>query len=471
VETTQLTTRAPGPSSVPARGFEEPAIPSKNARRVGRPRRWLRALTSPVALFAITGLVAATVLAVGEVLVTRHRAADEALSNARDVTRVLAATLAPKLDDALVRGEPAAIARLDNAVRAGVLVRPVVRLKIWAPSGRILYSDEHRLIGSTYPLGADDAAALRSGSLASDVSDVRHPENRFERKYGRLLQVYMGVTTRSHRRLLFETYNEYGALARERRQLLSSFAPVTLGGLALLWLVQLPLAASLARRLRRRREENELLLLRALDATDSERRRIAADLHDSVVQDLLGISYGLVAAAERSESATPNENRQAFRASAGQVRENLRQLRTLLVKVYPASLAATGLAPAIEQIAMAPLSETGVRARLDIDPQLELHSDAEELIFRTAQEAIRNVTAHAQATEVDVILRRAGRNAELTISDNGVGFDAQTILRRRHEHHFGLEMLADRAGRLGGTLSMQGSPGGGTTLILAVPAS
>jgi two-component system NarL family sensor kinase len=467
VETTQLTTGAPEPSSLSAAGFEE----RSNARRVERRRRWLRALTSPVALFAITGLVAATVLAVGEVLVTRHQAADESLRNARDVTRVLAATLATKLDDKLVRGEPAAIARLDNAVRAGVLVRPVVRLKIWAPNGRILYSDEHRLIGSTYPLGKDDVAALRSGGLASDVSDLSRPENRFERNYGRLLQVYMGVTTRSHHRLLLETYNEYAALARERRQLLSSFAPVTLGGLALLWLVQLPLAASLARRLRRRREENELLLLRALDATESERRRIAADLHDSVVQDLLGISYGLHAAAERSDSATPNENRQAFRTSAGQVRENLRQLRTLLVKVYPASLAATGLAPAIEQIAMAPLSETGVRARLDIDPQLELHIDAEELIFRTAQEAIRNVSAHAQATEVEVILRRAGRNAELTISDNGVGFDAHTIVRRRHEHHFGLEMLADRAGRLGGTLSMQGSPGGGTTLILVVPAS
>jgi signal transduction histidine kinase len=457
--------------SPPAAGFEVPPIRSKRARRAERRRRWLRALTSPVALFAITGLVVATVLAVGEVLVTRHQAAGESLSNARDMTRVLAANLAPKLDAALLRGEPAAIARLDSVVRAGVVVRPVVRLKIWAPNGRIRYSDEHRLIGSTYPLGADDAAALRSGSLASDISDLGHPENRFERKYGRLLQVYMGVRTRSHRRILFETYNEYAALARERRQLLSSFAPVTLGGLALLWLVQLPLAASLARRLRRRREENELLLLRALDATDSERRRIAADLHDSVVQDLLGISYGLVAAAERSESATPNENRQAFRTSAAQVRENLRELRTLLVKVYPASLAATGLAPAIEQIAMAPLIEAGVHARLDIDPQLELHSDAEELIFRTAQEAIRNVTAHAQATEVEVILRRAGRNAELTISDNGVGFEAQTIVRRRHEHHFGLEMLADRARRLGGTLSMQGSPGGGTTLILVIPAS
>jgi two-component system, NarL family, sensor kinase len=440
--------------------------------RFDRARRHaaIRSLRSPIALFALTGLLAAAVLGAVGVAFTRHQAEQESLRSARSLTRLLAATLEPRFSDALLQGDPAAVAHLDVQVRRYGLVGPIIRIKVWSPSGRIVYSDEPRLVGSVYPLRPDDRAALYSGTIDAEFSDLRRPENRFERGHGRVLEVYMPVKTASGHRLLFETYLRYTAVDATGRQLFGTFAPEMLAGLGLLWLVQLPLAWSLARRLRRHQERHEQLLLHALDASDAERRRIAADLHDTVVQELVGVSYGLIAAGERAGTATPNESRNAFRRAAAELRENMRHLRTLLVEIYPVSAQSAGLVAALEQIVTAPQDADGVRIRLNADPKLTLDPAHEEVVFRTVQEALRNVRTHAHATSACVSLKRINGRAVLTVVDDGVGFDQNTIERRRDEHHFGLELLTDRARRLRGTLSTVSSPGEGTTVRLELPA-
>jgi two-component system, NarL family, sensor kinase len=433
-------------------------------------RRWATATwTSPVALFALTGLIAAVVLGTIGVIFTRHQAVQESVRDARNLTRVIASSLRPDFNDALRRGDPVAVARLDAEVRSRVLVAPVVRIKVWNSAGRIVYSDERRLVGSVYPLKPDDRAALTSGRIDAEVTDVSRPENRFERGFGPILEVYMPVATPSGHRLLFETYLRYTAVSANGTQLFLTFAPPMIAGLALLWLVQLPLAWLLARRLRRHQEKHEQLLLHALDASDAERRRIAADLHDTVVQDLLGVSYGLVAAGELTATATPEESRSAFRRAAAELRENMRHLRTLLVEVYPANVRSAGLVAALEQIVIAPSEADGVKTELRADDTVALDTEREELVYRTAQEALRNVRAHAHAANVLVSLSRMDDNAVLTVDDDGVGFDAETIARRRSENHFGLELLADRAQRLGGTLSTVSSAGAGTKVKLELP--
>lgn len=438
---------------------------------VGRLRhgRILRAITSPIALFAITGLVAAIVLGTIGVVFTRHQAVQESLRNARSLTRVLAASLRPGLNDRLLAGDPAAVASLDREVRQRVLVDPVIRIKVWSPAGKIVYSDEPRLVGSVYPLKPDDRLALTSGAIDAEVSDVTRPENRFERGHGRILEVYMPVDTPSGHHLLFETYLRYDAVTANGQQLFVAFTPAVLAGLGLLWLVQLPLAWSLARRLRRHQERQEQLLLRALDASDAERRRIASDLHDTVVQELAGISFGLEAAAERSRSSTPEDTQGAFRRAAAQLRVNMRNLRTLLVEIYPVSARSAGLVGALEQI-VAPSDTNGPKTELDADPGVALDPDREELVYRTAQEALRNVRAHAQAQNVKVSLSRVNGSAVLTVADDGIGFKPETVERRREENHFGLELLADRASRLGGELSTVSQPGEGTIVRLELPA-
>ena len=114
------------------------------------------------------------------------------------------------------------------------------------------------------------------------------------------MQVYVGmIRTTDGTPLLFEAYHAYDAIAEASRQRTLSFLPVLVGGLALLWLAQAPLAWRLATRLRAVHDEREQLLVAALAASDRERQRIAADLHDGVVQGLSGASYTLTAEAAR----------------------------------------------------------------------------------------------------------------------------------------------------------------------------
>jgi hypothetical protein len=221
-----------------------------------------------MAAVAVLGFVAVQVL--------QDTGRDEAIRDAQRET-VLAGRgiIAPAITPALVAGEPSAIARMDQVVRRYVLRDPVVRIKIWSPSGRILYSDEHRLIGTRYTLGSDERQALSTGGVDAEVSDLARPENRFERSQHKLLEVYLGVTAAGGRRLLFEDYLRYSSVATSGRRLWRAFVPALIVTLALLELAQIPLAWSLARRIQRGQAEREALLRRAIDASEVERRRIA----------------------------------------------------------------------------------------------------------------------------------------------------------------------------------------------------
>ena len=88
--------------------------------------------------------------------------------------------------------------RLDAIVRDRILSHDgVVRVKIWKRDGTIIYSDEPRLIGDTYTLGADDLASLSNGETEAETTDLSRPENRFERGEGELLEVYLPIHART----------------------------------------------------------------------------------------------------------------------------------------------------------------------------------------------------------------------------------------------------------------------------------
>ena len=147
-----------------------------------------------VARYALSGFAALVLLAGAGVYLLQHIGRDEAIRHAKEL-----ATLAGRgvvehdVTPALERGEPAALETMDAVVRRIVAGGNVVRVKIWLPDGRIVYSDQHRLIGSTYDLGEDERAALRAGTAEADISDLNRPENRFERRFGKLLEVYLPI--------------------------------------------------------------------------------------------------------------------------------------------------------------------------------------------------------------------------------------------------------------------------------------
>src|SRR5262249_5899031 len=139
--------------------------------------------------------------------------------------------------------------------------------------------------------------------------------------------------------------------------------------------------------------------------------------HDGVVQDFAGLSMSLSAAADRATASGDDAAAQALRSGADRTRHGMRQLRTLLVDIYPPNLHTAGLEPALSDL-LAPLAASGMRTTLDVEPGLEVEGATEAVVFRTAQEALRNVQNHSAAHEVQVRLRTEPDGALVLIVDD-----------------------------------------------------
>lgn len=426
----------------------------------------------PVTAFLLAGLVAVVALTGIGAVVTRRVADRQAIDQARFLTHVMASDVAgPALTSAALAGDGPERASLDQVVRAHVLDSRIVNVKIWDSTGMVLYSDDVSLIGRRFQLGADEQQALAGGSTVAELSDLRAPENAGQRAFGSLLEVYEGTRTVDGQRVLFETYQRYAAIAAASRQTRRSFAPALLGVLALLWLVQAPLALRLARRMRASQREQQRLLGVSVAAGEAERRRIAADLHDGVVQTLAGAGWSLSAVAARSGAA----DRETLLDTAGRLRQAVRELRTLLVTIAPPRLHSQGLGPALTDVASA-LTARGVAVTLAVDEAVgapgTLGREQEALLFRVAQEAVRNILRHADAQAVSIAVQPVGTSrVELTVTDDGTGFlpAAARALDSDECAHLGLGLLADLVSHSGGELSVTSTPGAGTRLHLQLP--
>ncbi|HET9760806.1 MAG TPA: hypothetical protein VFP51_13710, partial [Nocardioidaceae bacterium] len=142
----------------------------------------MRYAKSPVVQFLAAGLLVLVVVVVGTLQLSSRAADAEALNDAQTTTELLARSVAePAMPRGLAAGRAGAVDRFDRTVLRRLLVGEVLRIKIWTAEGRIVYSDETRLIGDRFPLGAEEREVLREGSTDAEISDLSRPENRFER--------------------------------------------------------------------------------------------------------------------------------------------------------------------------------------------------------------------------------------------------------------------------------------------------
>jgi two-component system NarL family sensor kinase len=400
----------------------------------------------------------------------RRVAERESVNDAAQRAGILAdAVVEPALLDGIVGRDPAAIARLDAAVRSNMLGRSIVRVKFWLPDGTIVYSDESRLVGRTFDLGADERAVLRDPATRAEVTDLDEPENQYERGQGKLLEVYRPVTTPDGHRLLFETYAPYDVVLARSGDIWRGFAGITLSSLIGLLVLMLPVLWRLLDRLRRGQVQREELLQQALDASDAERRRIAATLHDGVVQELAATSFAVSGAAATSRAAGHHELADSLDEAATGVRTGIGGLRSLLVDIYPPTLAETGLVPALQDLADGlQTRDISVRTVLPDAADRTLDRETERLVFQVAQECLRNAARHAQATEVTLTLATDVHAVTLEVADDGLGFDVEAALAHPAEGHFGLRLLIDAAERHGATLLVASSAEAGTSWRLEV---
>jgi signal transduction histidine kinase len=431
--------------------------------------------------FVAVGLVLASVLAALTGWFSQRAARDEAVQDARSTTELLAQTVvAPAFAVGPALTSAAQLDRFDRLVQRRLRGADILRVKLWDETGTIVYSDEPRLIGEQFVLGEEQRRVLAFGGTEAEVSDLSRSENVYERPLGQVLEVYTRVEGPQGQPLMFELYYSADDVAVRTGRVRGAFLPIAVGGILIFLVVTVPLVWLLARRLDDASSERERLLLAAAHASDAERRRIARDLHDGVVQDLAGTSFALSASARELSGESPLDRgrlRQGLEDAAVGVRQSLRALRSLLVEIYPPDLSGASLPSALDDL-LAPAAASGVAVTLALPGDAEtaaLPDAVAALLWRTAQECVRNALRHGrpQALAVRLVIegddRSAARaRARLEVDDDGVGFDPELPLPGRH---FGLRGLRDLAAEAGGSLLVTSAPHAGTSVVLEVPTT
>ncbi len=416
--------------------------------------------------FLLVGVLTVVVIVIGTSFLADRAASSEATAEAQGTTQVIARAVAqPVVTDDLLEGRAGTIDRFDRKVLNRLLVGEVRHVVIWSRSGRIVYSDEIPLIGRRLELDADQRRVLDHGGTGSATSDgSANQVIKEDPETGKLLQTYTRIRTPHGKALLFEAYFSLKQVETRRQEIFSSFRWITIGPLLLLIAVVTLILRVLTGQLTRAGKEREQLLRTAIDASDAERRRIARDLHDGVVQDLAGTAFSISALSR--DPATNGETRSSLQGAARSLREGLKSLRSLLVEIHPPELRAESLAAALVDLT-APAAASGIQSSVSVEGTETASDERAALVWRVAQEAVRNALRHSAASTLAITVRSDGRRITLEVVDDGVGFDPAGL---RDPEHFGLRGLRSLVDEAGGTLEVRSSPHEGTTVRMEVDA-
>lgn len=198
-----------------------------------------------------------------------------------------------------------------------------------------------------------------------------------------------------------------------------------------------------------------------LTAQEDERRRIARDLHDGALGDLSATIVALDVLTRRSSPATPDD----LRAVRTQVREVAGQVREVMNNLRPTILDDSGLAAALTQLAHKLETRAGLPIQVRIEVLDRLEAYIETTIFRVAQEALANIIQHAQASNIRLTLATQEAGIELTIEDDGQGFEPESARRQAEARgHIGLASLGERVEGAGGRVEWASTRREGTRL-------
>jgi signal transduction histidine kinase len=209
---------------------------------------------------------------------------------------------------------------------------------------------------------------------------------------------------------------------------------------------------------------------RLLMELEQERKRLAREIHDQVIQDMLGVGYRLEEVAADAE-VTPTLE-EAINDVRGSVRDLVGDLRHICGTLRPPTIDSLGLGSALQSYTHEWSKRTGIRVALDLDPNLGRLPESTELsIFRIVQEGLNNVRKHAAASTVEICLEHTSpRRLMLAIADDGCGLAADFDLARLSaEGHYGVLGITERVALLGGRWRFQNRPEGGALIQVEIP--
>ncbi|WP_406474986.1 GAF domain-containing sensor histidine kinase [Streptomyces platensis] len=197
-----------------------------------------------------------------------------------------------------------------------------------------------------------------------------------------------------------------------------------------------------------------------------ERARLAHELHDAVAQKLFSLrltAQAATALVDRDPARAKDELHQVAALAA----EAADELRAAVIELRPAALDEDGLVATLRSQAQVLDRAHSARVTFEAHGVRALPAAQEEAVLRVAQEALHNALRHSGAKTVEVSLARDGQGALLRIADDGCGFDPRAV--RRAGRHLGLVSMHDRAGGVGGKLTVESEPGKGTAVEMEVP--
>jgi signal transduction histidine kinase len=209
---------------------------------------------------------------------------------------------------------------------------------------------------------------------------------------------------------------------------------------------------------------------RIMQAQESERKRIARELHDDTIQSLIALSRRLEGLVT-SEEQLPDAAAQRIRDLWQQTDEMIQRVRQFSQNLRPSVLDDLGLLPTLEELTADMNRQAGMHAEIHVQGERRrLSSEVELTLFRIAQEAFSNVRRHAQATQVVIRVELASSSVRMAVEDDGIGFRPPKLTDDlRAEDGLGLIGMHERARLLGGNLVIHSEPGRGTKVVADVP--
>jgi len=218
-----------------------------------------------------------------------------------------------------------------------------------------------------------------------------------------------------------------------------------------------------------KRELQSMFLSKTIAIQEEERKKISRELHDETSQSLTSIIVGLRVLAERVQS--PAERGQIMQMREV-VAKTLEAVHHLAVELRPMLLDDLGLMVAAQKYIENYSQQYGILVDIDfvnLRREQRFSPEVEITLYRILQEALTNIAKHAKANLVQVVLRRHRQKLTLTISDNGIGFDADSMMKIQNDNCLGIFGMKERVEMFNGVFEIKSSKGKGANLLVVIP--
>jgi PAS domain S-box-containing protein len=224
--------------------------------------------------------------------------------------------------------------------------------------------------------------------------------------------------------------------------------------------------SQLLQTIQKHREELKGLTAQLFQSQETERKRIARELHDEAGQALTGINFSLET-IEKSLSTDDSQIKELVQEIKKQLNRTYQEMRRISYRLHPALLTDLGLEPALD----AYLAHISKHCDLDIHFRMvgfenRIDPDLETLLYRLSQEALTNTLKHARAEMFHLSIIRSYPNIIFVAEDDGVGFDVSKL--DQHQHALGLLSMRERASIAGGKFTLRTAPGSGTRIRIEI---